>query len=96
MSILPGGTPGNAGFEGGYQASPHAGLPGKEDRNAEPNMESRARNALLLGLLAIPFSVFAGIPAMFVGAHALRRITGRRWVLEGPSTRLVRDRPRRP
>ena len=83
MSMFPSSSPGSAGFQGGYQASPHAGLPGKEDWNSEPDMETRARSALILGLLAVPFSILAGIPAIFIGAHALRRINAADGSLKG-------------
>ena len=75
MSIIPGGTPGNAGFAGGYQASPHAGLPTSEATNAAVTLDTRARNALVLGVLGLlPFGIVVGIPAIVVGLHSLRRI----------------------
>jgi hypothetical protein len=84
MSIIPGGTPGNAGFAGGYQASPHAGLPTSENTNAPVAVDTRARNALILGVLAIvPFGVLTGIPAIVVGRHSLRRIEMSDGALEG-------------
>jgi hypothetical protein len=74
MSML-GNTPGNAPFLGGYQAGPVSGLPtSPDDKIAEGIIYSRARNALILGLLSIPLGFLAGIPAIVVGAHALRLI----------------------
>jgi hypothetical protein len=84
MSIIPGGTPGNAGFAGGYQASPHGGLPTSENTNAPVAVDTRARNALVLGVLGIvPFGILTGIPAIVVGAHSLRRIDASEGALEG-------------
>lgn len=75
MSMVPGGSPGQAGFAGGYQASPHAGLPDPDLPHGEVTTDSRAWSALVLGLLGIvPFGILTGIPAIFLGAHALRRI----------------------
>lgn len=75
MSLTSGGSPGTGGFAGGYSAGPHAGVPSSQQGTGMPvASESRARNALLLGVLAIPFSILAGVPAILVGAHALRRI----------------------
>jgi hypothetical protein len=75
MSMVPGGSPGQAGFAGGYQASPHAGLPDSDHPHVEVTTESRAWSALVLGLLGIvPFGILTGIPAILLGAHALRRI----------------------
>jgi len=77
-----GPPPGNPGFSS-YPASPHAGLPSPHDAHADVT-DSRARNSLILGLIAIfPFSILTGIPAIFAGAHALRRIKASDGTLKG-------------
>ena len=84
MSLSAGGSPGTGGFAGGYSAGPHAGVPASGQDNRMPSAtDSRARNALLLGVLAIPFSILAGVPAIVVGAHALRRIEASAGTLKG-------------
>ena len=84
MSITPGGSPMGAGFAGGYQPSPHGGLPTSENTNAAVSLDTRARNALVLGILGIvPFGVLAGIPAIVTGRHALRRIEASDGTLSG-------------
>ena len=84
MSLTSGGSPGTGEFAGGYSAGPHAGVPTSQQGTDMPSTtESRARNALLLGVLAIPFSILAGVPAIFVGAHALRRIDASAGTLKG-------------
>lgn len=84
MSLTSGGSPGTGGFAGGYSAGPHAGVPTSQQDTGMPSAtESRARNALLLGVLAIPFSILTGVPAIFVGAHALRRIEASAGALKG-------------
>ncbi len=84
MSIIPGGSPGSAGFAGGYQASPHAGLPTSEATNTAVVLDTRARNALVLGVLGLlPFGIVVGIPAIVVGAHSLRRIDASDGALRG-------------
>ena len=84
MSLTSGGSPGTGGFAGGYSAGPHSGVPTSEhDRGMPSATDSRARNALLLGVLAIPFSILAGVPAIFAGVHALRRIEASAGTLKG-------------
>jgi hypothetical protein len=41
---------------------------------AEGSIDSRARNALALGLLSMLLGVLTGIPAIWVGRNALRHI----------------------
>ena len=80
MSYGP--PPGNPGFSS-YPASPHAGLPSPNDVHADV-VDSRARNAFILGLIGIfPLSILTGIPAIFAGAHALRRINASDGTLKG-------------
>ena len=84
MSLTGGSNPNSGGFAGGYSAGPHAGVPASEQGPGMPSAtESRARNALLLGVLAIPFSILAGVPAILVGAHALRRIEASAGTVKG-------------
>lgn len=72
MSIQPYQNPTTSGFRGGYTAGP----PGLPDPRAHTDLsvDSRAWTAFTLGLLSLLFSILAGIPAIFVGAHSLRRI----------------------
>lgn len=72
---MPQNDPGTAGFLGGYSPGAVPGLPTSPyDKYPAGTTYSRARNALVLGVLAIPLSILAGIPAIVVGAHALRVI----------------------
>jgi hypothetical protein len=83
MSML-GNIPSNAPFASGYSAGPGPGLPtSPDDKIAEGITLNRARNALILGVLSIPLGVLAGIPAIFVGAHALRLIDVSGGILRG-------------
>lgn len=67
--------PGAAGFYAGYTPGPLPGLPTSPyDGYPAGATYSRARNSLILGVLAIPLSILTGIPAVVVGAHALRII----------------------
>jgi len=79
--------PGGAGFNGGYTPGPLPGLP-TSPYNKYPagKIYGRARNALILGILAIPFSILTGIPAIVVGAHALKIIDTSEGVLKGRGT----------
>jgi hypothetical protein len=74
MSMVP--NPGSAVFASGYSAEPHSGFPtSPDDQVTNGTLFVGARKALALGVLGIfPLSILAGIPAIFVGAHALRRI----------------------
>ncbi len=84
MSLSAGGSPGTGGFAGGYSAGPHSGVPtSQQDMGLPSGTEDRARTALLLGVLAIPFSMVAGVPAIIVGAHALRRIEASAGTVKG-------------
>jgi hypothetical protein len=84
MTMGPIGDPGAAGFAGGYSPGPVPGLPtSPDDKYAAGTIDSRARNAVILGLLAIPLSIVTGIPAIVVGAHGLRRIKASDGTLKG-------------
>src|SRR5262249_32867105 len=84
MSI-PAGDPGVSGYLGGYSPGPVPGTPSPEDNKygAGPT-DSRARNALILGVLGItPVSILAGVPAIVTGTHALRHINASEGELKG-------------
>ncbi len=84
MGMVPPGNPNSAGFAGGYSPGPLPGLPTSPGDQYPPGtIDGRARNAFILGLLGIPLSVFAGIPAIVAGAHALRRIKASDGALRG-------------
>jgi hypothetical protein len=72
VSIQPYQNPTSSGFRGGYTAGP-PGLPDARD-HTDVSVDSRAWTAFTLGLLSVVFSILAGIPAIFVGAHSLRRL----------------------
>jgi len=72
MSLQPYQNPTTAAFRGGYSAEP-SGLPTPHE-HVDTSVDSRAWTALTLGLLSLVASVLAGIPAIVVGAHSLRRI----------------------
>ncbi|HEX3931583.1 MAG TPA: DUF4190 domain-containing protein [Nocardioides sp.] len=58
-----------------------------EDQFPAGAIDSRARNALILGVLGIvPLSILAGIPAIVMGRHALRRIDASEGPLGGRTT----------
>jgi hypothetical protein len=81
MSMLPSSNPNTPAFRQ-YSPGPHAGL----DPDATPapaSMDSRARNALTLGLLSLVLSVLAGIPAVWYGRQALRHIDAADGALKG-------------
>jgi hypothetical protein len=69
MSIYPGGNPNTAPFRD-LPPGPHAGV--ETDPRAEvapSSLDSRARNALTLGLLSFLFGVVTGVPAIWVYLH---------------------------
>jgi hypothetical protein len=79
--------PGAAGFSAGYTPGPLPGLPTSPyDSYPSGTIYSRARNALILGILAIPLSILTGIPAIVVGVHALRIIDASDGALKGRRT----------
>ena len=84
MTMVP--PPPNAGF--GYSAGPLPGLPTSPDAKFDSGTTyHRARKALILGLLGIfPLSIVAGIPAIFVGVHAVRVIKASEGDLKGVRT----------
>jgi hypothetical protein len=83
MSMF-GGSPGNAPFAGGYSAGPHAGVESDPDTQVAPDsIDTRARNALTLGLLSLLLLVLTGIPAIWVGRKALVHINAADGALRG-------------
>lgn len=79
--VPPPTNPGSAGFPG-YTAASQSPLP--EGKNGNGATYSRARNAVILGILSIlPFSVLTGIPAIFLGVRALRDIERSEGALQG-------------
>jgi len=67
-------TPGNAGFRD-YSPGPHSGVDTDPDAHVvSDSLDSRARTALTLGLLSLLLSVLTGIPAIWVGVKALKRV----------------------
>lgn len=85
MSIPPPNVPPSAGFGGHDSLGPLPGLPTSPyDGYPAGRTYSRARNSLILGVVAIfPLSILAGVPAIVVGARALRLIGDSDGALEG-------------
>jgi hypothetical protein len=83
MNFMP--PPVHPASAGGYSEGPPGGLPTSPgDRYAAGTIDSRARNAAILGILGIfPLSILSGIPAIIVGAHALQRIDASDGTLRG-------------
>ena len=80
MSMVP-PNPGTSGYDS-YEASSQSPLP--SNRYGNGVTYSRARTAVILGLLSIvPFSIRAGIPAIFLGLRALRDIKASEGTLRG-------------
>lgn len=76
-------NPGNAGFSA-YSPGPHSGVDTDPDAHVAPDsFEARARTALTLGLISLLFGVLTGIPAIWVGQKALRRISAADGALTG-------------
>ena len=71
MSVMPPGNP-NTGPLRDFSPGPHSGVDTDPDaRVAAGSLDSRARNALTLGLLSLLFGVVTGIPAIWFGRKAL-------------------------
>ncbi len=81
MTMVPPTNPGSAGFDG-YRPSSQSPLPDGAQGNGATY--SRARTAVILGLLSIlPFSILTGIPAIYVGVRALKDIKASGGALQG-------------
>jgi hypothetical protein len=74
-----------AAFDAGYSPGGVPGLPTDPyDGYPATTTDSRARNALILGVLGIvPLSILTGIPAIVMGVHSLRRIAASDGALHG-------------
>jgi hypothetical protein len=84
MSIVP-QNPGTQVFRS-YAPGPVPGSPtDPNSTTAAGGVESRARNALVLGILGLfpVLGLVAGIPAIVVGRHALRLIADSRGEVSG-------------
>jgi Domain of unknown function (DUF4190) len=76
-------NPSNAPFRS-YSPGPHPGVDTDPDAHVAPDsIDARARTALTLGLLSLVLNVLTGIPAIWVGAKALRDINGADGALRG-------------
>ena len=82
MSILPSNP--NTGTFRDYSPGPHAGVDTYPEAHVSPDsIDSRARNALTLGVLSLLFGFVTGIPAIWVGRRALRHIDAADGALRG-------------
>jgi hypothetical protein len=82
VSILPGNP--NTGAFRHYDAGPHSGVdPDPGARAVSDSIDTRARNALTLGLLSLLLGVLTGIPAIWVARKALRHINAADGALRG-------------
>ncbi|WP_151083151.1 hypothetical protein [Nocardioides cynanchi] len=85
MSMPSGGSgaPGHGGFTA-FSPGAHSGVdPDADAHVAEGSIDTRARNALTLGLLSLVLNVLTGIPAILVGRHALAHIAAADGALKG-------------
>jgi protein-S-isoprenylcysteine O-methyltransferase Ste14 len=74
VSQIPGSNPNTAVFRD-YSPGPHSGVDTDPDGQVAPgSIDSRARNALTLGLLSLVLGVVTGIPAIWVGRKALQHL----------------------
>jgi hypothetical protein len=82
VTILPGSP--NTGPFRDFPPGPHAGVDTDPDtHHASDSIDSRARNALTLGLMSMLLGVLTGIPAIWVGRKALRHINAADDALRG-------------
>jgi protein-S-isoprenylcysteine O-methyltransferase Ste14 len=84
VSFFPSGSnPGNAAFRD-YSPGPHSGVDTDPDAQVAPgSMDSRARNALTLGVISLVLGVLTGIPAIWFGRKALLHIDAADGTLRG-------------
>ena len=76
-------SPSNGAFRD-YSPGPHAGVDTDPEAHVAPDsLETRARTALTLGLISLLLGVVTGIPAIWVGVKALRRISAADGTLRG-------------
>lgn len=82
MTILPGNP--NTGAFRDYPPGPHSGVDSDPDAHRAPHsIDTRARNALTLGVLSLLLGVLTGIPAIWVGRNALQHINAADGALRG-------------
>jgi hypothetical protein len=68
------GNPNTNAFRS-YSPGPHSGVDPDVNDYVDPGtMDSRARNALILGLFSLVLGIVTGVPAIWVGVKALRHI----------------------
>ena len=78
-----GGNPNTGAFRD-LPPGPHAGVDADPDTHVAPDsLDSRARNALTLGLLSLLLGVVTGVPAIWVGRKALLHINAADGALKG-------------
>jgi hypothetical protein len=66
-------SPTNGPFRS-YSPGPHSGAGTDIDAQVSDSLDSRARNALTLGILSLVLGVLTGIPAIWFGRKALRHL----------------------
>lgn len=82
MTNLPGNP--NTGAFRDFPPGPHAGVDTDPDaQHASGSIDSRARNALTLGVLSLLLGVLTGIPAIWIGRKALQHINAADGALRG-------------
>jgi hypothetical protein len=81
--MFPAGNPNTNAFRD-YAPGPHSGVDPEADGQVVPgSIDSRARNALTLGLLSLLLGIVTGVPAIWVGCRALRHIEAADGALRG-------------
>jgi hypothetical protein len=74
VSIFSAGNP-NTGVFRDFPPGPHSGVDTDPDTKFDSDsIDSRAQNALTLGLLSLLLGVLTGVPAIWVGRKALKHI----------------------
>jgi hypothetical protein len=82
VTILPGNP--NTGPFRDFPPGPHSGVETDPDAQRAPDsIDTRARNALTLGVLSLLLGVVTGIPAIWVGRKALQHINASDGALRG-------------
>lgn len=82
MSILP-SNPNTAAFRD-FSPGPHAGVDTDPGAHVSPDsIDSRAKNALTLGVLSLLLGFVTGIPAIWVGRQALQHLDAADGALRG-------------
>lgn len=83
MSIFPPGNSNTGAFRD-YPPGPHSGVDTDPNTQVAPDsIDTRARNALTLGIFSLVFGVVTGIPAIWAGRHALAHIKAANGALRG-------------